>query len=196
MGRLSRLARVLLSLPFAVILIVWGIPGMIEDLVTWSGWLANAWNWLTKTPTPLSWALVIIGVIIAFQPQWLLKRRASYSSGKAGTKVPSIPPRLKHDGVLWEDRGDNYPYGSTRINGPLCPKDYTPLGIKYSDRIDTLPRHDTLISGSPSHHKLICPECKAEYTLGDKSKTIERSKNEVESRFEGKRRRDESNAGV
>lgn len=60
--------------PVGIILIIWGIPGMIQDLFTWQGWIANAWNWLTETPTFLSWILVVLGLMILLKPQWLFKR--------------------------------------------------------------------------------------------------------------------------
>jgi hypothetical protein len=178
--------RKFLSAPYWVHLLVdtiigqslwWGISKVLETPILARSIIAGA---------------IFIATIFAIA-RYLPKLSPSQDLAPAKTKVPSILPRLMHDGVLWEDRGDHYPYGSTRINGPLCPKDCTPLGIKYGDTIETTFRDDTLVSGYDYHHKLACLECNTEYTLGDKPKTIERSRNEVKSRFEGKKRREESN---
>ena len=72
----------------------------------------------------------------------------------------------------------------------------TPLGTKDRDRvynydkIDTHIRDDIVISESDYHNKLICPECRTEYTLGKNPKKIGDSLDEVENRFLGKRRQD------
>jgi len=66
---------IILSAPVAIVLIVWGVPGMIEDVTTWQGWIVNVWDWLTLTPTPISWALVVIGIVILLRPQRLLHTR-------------------------------------------------------------------------------------------------------------------------
>lgn len=47
---------------------------MIDSLTTWLEWLPNAWDWLTRTPTPLSWILVLLGIVILLQPQRLFQR--------------------------------------------------------------------------------------------------------------------------
>ena len=65
--------KIILSAPVAIILIIWGIPGMIEDMITWQGWIGVIWDWLIKTPTILSWGLFIIGLTILLKPQRLLK---------------------------------------------------------------------------------------------------------------------------
>lgn len=77
MGRLYlvRGKIIIFSAPVAIILIVWGFPGMIDDMVTWQGWIGNVWDWLTETPTPISWALVVIGIVILLRPQRLLHTR-------------------------------------------------------------------------------------------------------------------------
>ncbi|MFC1955548.1 hypothetical protein ACFLWZ_03305 [Chloroflexota bacterium] len=179
---------IILSTPLAIILIIWGIPGMMEDWTTWLGWLGNTWDWLAQTPTPLSWVLVIIGIVLLVKPQKFVHQTRILSQ-QMDKKISR--PRLEHDGVLWED-GGNYVSGGIMVIGPLCPKDYTPLGIKdlYGDRIETQIKKDQYISQSTTH--LVCPECHKEYTLIDEGKKLDDSRQEVGSRFLGKRRRDTS----
>jgi hypothetical protein len=115
------------------------------------------------------------------------------SSNTAPVKLQAkkpIPSRLEHDGVLWED-GGNDGWRSLNVIGPLCPKDFTPLAMKKSDKVEANLNYDTTISNSGYHSLLICPECKTEYNLGEKPKTIQSSHNEVRNRFEGKRKREQ-----
>lgn len=80
----------IISTPVAIILIIWGIPGMIEDLVTWQGWIVNVWNWLTQTPTLLSLALIIIGILILVRPQRFFGKRRNIrqTTNKVGENQP------------------------------------------------------------------------------------------------------------
>lgn len=107
------------------------------------------------------------------------------------TTVRRPPSRLEHDGVLWEDGGVNSIWGLNVI-GPLCPKDYTPLSVKWGDKTEASVSDDTFISASGYHHQLFCLECKTEYTLGTKAKQIKDSRDEVRNRFEGMRRREQT----
>ncbi len=134
---------------------------------------------------------LVVFVSAIFAVAWYLPKLAPalYSFGTARTKK-TIVTRLVHDSVLWQD-GGNDGYGRISVIGPLCQKDYTPLAIKYrDDRIETSINWGTIISDSAYQSKLVCPECKTEYTLGKNAKKLEDSHNEVRSRFAGKRRRD------
>ena len=62
--------------------------------------------------------------------------------------------------------------GNISVIGPLCPKDYTPLATKHNDEIEVNVDYDTFISKSVYHSKLVCLECKTEYTLGNNYKQI------------------------
>ena len=48
--------------------------------------MSPLWNWLTETPTPISWALLVIGLMILFRPQRLLQRYKSPVSSKDKTE--------------------------------------------------------------------------------------------------------------
>ncbi|MFC2035274.1 hypothetical protein ACFLUJ_04020 [Chloroflexota bacterium] len=100
--------------------------------------------------------------------------------------------RLTHDGVLWEAGGNNV-WGNMDIIGPLCPKDYTPLSTKRYDKIIANLSYDTIVSSSEYNSRLFCLECHTEYTLGDDSKSIQASHNEVGVRFVGLRKREQEN---
>lgn len=137
---------------------------------------------------------LVIFVSVIFAVAWYLPKLAPalYSFSAVTTsksKAYVTPTRMVQDGVLWQDGGYDS-YGYINVIGPLCQKDYTPLAIKNRDRIETNITFDTIISDSEWQSKLVCPECKTEYTLGKNPKKLGDSHNEVRSRFEGKRRRD------
>ena len=135
-------------------------------------------------------ALLIAGM---FCVAWYLPKLAPRFAGmKTKSNVSLVhkkPSRLEHDGVLWEDGGKSG-WGISVI-GPLCPKDFAPLGGENRDKITSAISNDALISDSNYHSRLFCPECKGKYTLGAQPKTIQESRGEVRSRFEGKRRREQ-----
>ena len=135
---------------------------------------------------------LVIFVAAIYAVSWYLPKLAPalYSFGIKTAKTATICPRLEHDGVLWEDAGYTS-WGNISVIGPLCPKDYTPLAIKNRDKIETNIKYNTFISNSGYHSQLVCPECKAEYTLGTNPKTLQNSHDEVGNRFEGKRRREQ-----
>lgn len=101
------------------------------------------------------------------------------------------PSRLEHDNVLWEDGGKHYWGGGVVVNGPLCPKDFTPLCTEKRDKINSNPSEDTLISDSDYNSRLFCLECKSKYILGKEPKSMQDSRDEVSNLFEGKRRREQ-----
>lgn len=138
------------------------------------------------------WGYLVIFVAGIFAVAWYLPKLAPVYTGRQTTMTPKRTlkrPQLIHDGVLWED-GGNYASGGIMVIGPLCPKDYTPLGEKYRDEFRPRIGDDTFISGLKDDSQLFCLECKAEYTLGKKIKTIKDSMEEVRSRFGGMRRRE------
>ena len=105
--------------------------------------------------------------------------------------------RIKHDGVLWEYTGRHSTFsGSLIAEGPLCPKDYCLLSIRWHDyggvheevRADN--RDERIISESHNDAILFCQECKEQYTLGEQGKTIKQSCWEAEALFEAKHRRE------
>lgn len=49
---------------------------MIQDLITWQGWLNDVWIWLTKTPAVLSWFLFMLGLAILLKPQRLWQKKS------------------------------------------------------------------------------------------------------------------------
>lgn len=129
---------------------------------------------------------------LRIQSPIILKRKESET--KSITTINGVKKRvanrLEHDGVVWEDGGWGG-FGTLVVHGPLCPKDLTPLATKFGEHIDTNINYDKTVSSWGGHSKLVCPECNAEYVLGEKSKSIKDSLNEVRSRFEGKRRREQ-----
>lgn len=154
------------------------------------------WDWVSKM---LEIALIreigylIIFVAAIFAVAWYLPKLTPelYSFGTArNTKTSITHSRLEYDSVFWQDDGLDV-LGRVMVIGPLCPRDYTALAIKRRDKIDTrIPDH-TVISPDAYHSQLVCLQCKSEYTLGTKSKTIEDSCDEVRNLFEGKRRREQ-----
>ncbi len=152
------------------------------------------WNQVSKAFT-IAYVREIgfLAVVIAglFAVAWYLPKLAPIYTGRKTAITPKRTlnrPRLIHDGVLWED-GGNSAFGGIMVEGPLCPKDYTPLAKKRGGKVDTHLSNDTLISDSDYHSQLVCPECGGEYTLGPTSKIVQASTDEVRSRFEGVRRR-------
>lgn len=133
----------------------------------------------------LMWEL-IIRIPLRFQTP--IKNITNLVPVTMTTAKQPVPRRLEHDGVLWEDGGYNA-LGGLKVEGPLCPKDYTPLAIRH---LDTLANRasDNMYISDYGYSRLVCPECKTEYTLGKNQKKVGDSRNEVRSRFEGKRRRD------
>jgi hypothetical protein len=152
---------------------------------------ALIWWGISKLIT-ITWirdfGFLVVFVAAMLGVAWYLPKLANIK-----LKIAPIPKRvvnrLEHDGVLWEDGGFNT-WGNLNVIGPLCLKDFTPLAIKDRDKVNTYTRDDTLISNSGYHSQLVCLECKVEYTLGVNPKTIKDSRNEVGSRFEGKKRRE------
>lgn len=146
--------------------------------------------------TPILARSIIAGVMLIagmFCVAWYLPKLApQYAGGENKSKTNLVhgkPSRLEHNGVLWEDIGKSM-FG-IKVYGPLCPKDLTPLGSEHSDKIKSSINYDNLVSDSQYHSRLFCPECKSKYTLGAEPKTTEDSLNEVRSRFEGKRNREQ-----
>ena len=133
--------------------------------------------------------LLIAGM---FCVAWYLPKLAPQFAGmKTKSNVDLVhrkPSRLEHDGVLWEDGGKGA--WGIHVIGPLCPKDFVVLNSERRGKIENTSYDDT-ISNSEYHFRLICPECKSEYTLGKEPKTIRESTDEVRNRFEGKRRREQ-----
>lgn len=143
----------------------------------------------------LLWNLIMR---VRFQQPIILIDQHSETKTVSKTTIVNqyIPRRLEHDGVLWEDGGNDW--GHIDVIGPLCPKDYTPLATKdYRGSIINHAKFDADISDIPDHlgyhhyFKLVCPECKTEYTLGNNPKKLQDSHDEVRLRFEGKRRREQ-----
>ena len=160
---------------------------------------------------PLAIALMCIAALLALLIYWPVIRRIRlrtpiFLSSEQATKkqqtevrpgpipVPHRPrPRLEHDGVLWEDSGKRYMSGRIAADGPLCPKDFCPLGLRHGDGHEeaTADSHgNEFISKNYSYALLFCPECKATYTLGPRAKSLKQSHEEVQSRFEGLRKRE------
>ncbi len=109
--------------------------------------------------------------------------------------------RIEHDGVLWEHIGRHYAFSNELFaEGPFCPKDYCPLSLRYGrhrgghEEVRADNHADQEISSSDFNAILFCPQCKERYTLGAKEegKTIKQSRQEVESLFEGRHRRETS----
>ena len=108
--------------------------------------------------------------------------------------------RIEHDGVLWEYTGRRSAWTNALLaEGPLCPKDYCLLSLRshgYSgvhEEVRADYHDDELISKGNYGSILFCQECKEEYSLGEEGKTIQQSRQEVETLFEAKHRR-EANA--
>jgi hypothetical protein len=134
------------------------------------------------------WRILIpfLGIVLAITII-LLGQKGSTHSIKITTQSPRKTRRLNHDGVQWEESRNHW--GNWVAIGPLCPKDSTPLVIKRGNNhisITQYEEHSRISESVP----LLCLECNGEYTLGTSSKTIEQSRNEVETRFEGMRNRD------
>lgn len=133
-----------------------------------------------------------IFIAVIFALAWAVPKYAlQYAGGKTradNVRAPTKPSRLIHDNVLWEDGGKGG--WGIYVIGPLCPKDFTPLGcVRRNDKIENLNCNNT-ISDSDYSYRLICPECRNKYTLGKEPKTIRESEDEVRKRFEGLRRRE------
>lgn len=162
---------------------------------------------------PLAIALMFIAALLALLVYWPVIRRIRlrmpiFLSSEQSTKTPQTespepitatyraPSRLEHDGVLWEDTGKHYlDSGELVVEGPLCPKDYCPLGLRSGtgqEKAKADWRVATFISDSQYHAVLFCPECKGTYTLGSRAKALKQSHEEVQNRFEGLRKREEA----
>lgn len=178
-----------------------------QELISWRFWLHTAivdviltgiWFGVNKLTIILPiirdtgfLILLIAGMFCV--ARYLPKLSPQFAGMKTKSNVDLVnrkASRLEHDGVLWEDGGTSG-WGGLRVIGPLCPKDYATLGTEHYDKISSHPNDDTLISKSEYHSRLLCPECKSKYTLGKQPKIIKDSGNEVRSRFEGKRRREQ-----
>ena len=112
-----------------------------------------------------------------------------------------VPIRLEHDGVVWLDTGRTQ-YGHIYALGPFCPKDNCQLGLRdrkgieqvrageHNDVVVSNSPYDTFVKGSYNFAILFCHECKTEYVLGTAPKCLGQSREEVETLFEAKRRRE------
>lgn len=159
----------------------------------------------TWLPTLFFVLAVLMTVALVFYLMWGLLKRIRFQcpiiligqQGKTNAvplnkTIKAAPRRLEHDGVLWED-GGNDGYGRVNVIGPLCPKDYTPLSMKHNNKIEANLKYDTVISNSGYHSQLVCLECHTEYTLGNEPKQINASDAEVAIRFTGMRKREREN---
>jgi hypothetical protein len=123
--------------------------------------------------------IVVMGmwVVAWYLPKLSLKQ---YSFGLS-VKKRIVIPRTVYDGVQWENHGMNY-LGYINVEGPLCPKDSTPLIIRKNNKYETSFSNTQIIS---KNTPLICLKCKTEYLLGDAVvKSIEESRKEVGTLFE------------
>ena len=119
------------------------------------------------------------------------KSSPALASATANKLIKQPPPRrLEHDGVLWEDGGSNG-WGGVYVIGPLCPKDYTPLSLKYRDNIEAKLNFGTTISSSGGNYQLVCLQCHTTYSLGKNPKRVQESYDEVAVRIIGMRRREQ-----
>ena len=103
--------------------------------------------------------------------------RITVDANRKSAQIANRPQRLEHDGVIWEQQGRG-------IDGPLCPKDFTPLCMKYGDNIQTI-ISDTFEISSFNIYRLYCLSCKTEYLLGERGKSTRQSMEEVRLLFEG-----------
>jgi uncharacterized protein YbaR (Trm112 family) len=149
------------------------------------------WNWVSKmfqivVVREIGFLVIFVAAICAVS--WYLPKLAPtlYSFGIKTAKPTTIPPKLEHDGLMWEEARS---WNSYYAKGPLCPKDSTPLAVTRGNRMDTEIKDDFLIQIDGST-RLICPECNVIYTLGINDKRIGESRREATSRFEGMRRRE------
>ncbi len=180
MDRKHIILSVLLVLPF--------LGFQMSPLV--GSWITSIAIWISFLILLVIYNWQFIKQIRIQKPFILASQRAVIDSEKT-SRVKKSRPRLIHDGVLWEDGGNN-PWGNLSIIGPLCPKDYTPLAIENHDgRIEANMDYDKRIWTSGYNHMLVCTECNAKYTLGKKPKQVRNSRNEVYNHFEGKRRREQ-----
>ncbi len=137
------------------------------------------------------------GILMRFRfqpPVYIINQKGTGNSAVIGSdntisavKRPERP-RLTYDNVLWEDAGTGN-FGGVIVHGPFCPNDLTPLAIKrgYDKKVDTQLRDNDYIGDRGE--LLFCLKCNTEYIFGTGIKTIEESRNEVRSLFEGMRRR-------
>ncbi len=147
----------------------------------------------------------ITGIPYRFQvPIININQRGNNNVASLNTAPPVkqwSPVELIHDGVVWLDTGTTQ-YGHIYASGPFCPKDKCLLGIRDRNGLEQVRAdyhnnvvvsdapYDTFVHGSGSFVILFCHECKAEYTLGANPKNLGQSREEVETLFEAKRRRD------
>ena len=135
---------------------------------------------------------LVIFVAAIFAVAWYLPKLSPSlaSFGLVRQKKQQTLPRpfLIYDNVRWED-GGNDGWGYINVIGPLCPNDYTPLALKRREKVDTSINYEVVISDSDYHSKLLCLQCKTEYTLTHKPKQLSDSHNEVRLLFDGIRRR-------
>ncbi len=139
-----------------------------------------------------------IGIIAVNQGAAWRQRKNKTKSQVHPVQEPK-PERIEHDGVLWEHTGRLYAFSNRLLaEGPLCPKDYCPLSLRYGglkngrEEVRADNYDDKIISKSYYHAILFCPQCKKQYTLEAKKegKKLGQSRKEVESLFEGMHRRD------
>lgn len=135
--------------------------------------------------------LLVILVAGTFIVAWYLSKSSiQYATAKG--KFDFVPThkrlvQLEHNGVLWEDTGLSS-YGDVNVDGPLCPKDLTPLCIKRYNKVESSIDYDTYIS--KDGYQLYCIECESRYLLSKEPKKIADSMDEVRRRFEGIRNRE------
>lgn len=135
----------------------------------------------------------ILGVAALFSP--LIEERLGVTAKVKSIPITTVkarkPSRLEHDGVLWEDGGRRGMWGIIDVIGPLCPDDFAPLCSECRDKVQSDIDCSKLVSDSEYHLRLFCPECRKKYILGENPKTTGASLDEVRSRFEGKRKREQ-----
>ena len=184
--------------------IVIGVAGIPDDFAQWATWLQPL-----DTETG-RWVSGLIGVFVLANAVDLVGAvRALVYPGQP-VPVPTSPRRatpiqassraarlqLKHDDVLWEDSGGAYVLGGGLIaSGPFCPNDQATLRFLPAPSTHLVSRESNDVSNhwddtvSQRGAKLVCPECKAEYTLGEESKKVKTARQEAEARLEGLRKR-------
>jgi hypothetical protein len=179
-----------------------------QELISWRFWLhttivdvilTGIWFGVNKLtiilPIIRDAGFLILLIAGMFCVAWYLPKLAPQYVGGETKLNPNLvhrkPSRLEHDGVLWEDGGRKGMWGTIDVIGPLCPKDFVPLGSECRDKIQSNINYDKLVSDSEYHSRLFCPECKGKYMLSKNPKTTGDSLGEVRSRFEGKRRREQ-----
>ena len=98
--------------------------------------------------------------------------------------------RIEHDGVLGEYTRRHYVFTDRVLaEGTLCPKDYCLLSIRFGgvegtqEAVQADRHNDAFISKSYLHAIPFCQECKELYYLGEDSKQIKQSHEEVETLY-------------